>query len=44
MPSFKGLQLTKGDKGTTAAWTDLTNADLMDGGRGRPRLALDAQI
>jgi acrylyl-CoA reductase (NADPH) len=31
MPSFKGLQLTKGDKGTVAAWTDLTDADLMDG-------------
>ncbi len=31
MPSFKGLQLSKGDKGTVAAWTDLTDADLMDG-------------
>jgi acrylyl-CoA reductase (NADPH) len=31
MSSFKGLQLTKGDKGTVAAWTDLTDADLMDG-------------
>ena len=31
MPSFKGLQLTKGEKGTVAAWTDLTEADLMDG-------------
>ena len=31
MSSFKGLQLTKGDKGTIAAWTDLTDADLMDG-------------
>lgn len=31
MSSFKGLQLTKGDKGTAAAWTDLTEADLMDG-------------
>jgi acrylyl-CoA reductase (NADPH) len=31
MPSFKGLQLTKGDKGPKAAWTDLTDADLMDG-------------
>ena len=31
MPSFKGLQLTKGDSGPVAAWTDLTEADLMDG-------------
>jgi acrylyl-CoA reductase (NADPH) len=31
MPTFKGLQLTKGEKGTVAAWTDLTEADLMDG-------------
>ena len=31
MSSFKGLQLTKGDKGIAAAWTDLTEADLMDG-------------
>ncbi len=31
MSSFKGLQLTKGEKGTVAAWTDLTDADLMDG-------------
>ncbi len=29
--SFKCLLLTKGDKGTVAAWTDLTEADLMDG-------------
>ena len=29
--SFKGLQLTKGDNGTVATWTDLTEADLMDG-------------
>jgi acrylyl-CoA reductase (NADPH) len=29
--SFKGMLLTKGDKGTVAAWTDLTEADLMDG-------------
>jgi acrylyl-CoA reductase (NADPH) len=31
MSSFKGLQLTKGEKGTVAAWADLTDADLMDG-------------
>lgn len=31
MSSFKGLQLTKGDAGPVAAWTDLTDADLMDG-------------
>jgi acrylyl-CoA reductase (NADPH) len=31
MSSFKGLQLTKGEKGTIAAWADLTDADLMDG-------------
>jgi acrylyl-CoA reductase (NADPH) len=31
MSSFKGLLLTKGDQGTTAAWTDLSEADLMDG-------------
>ena len=31
MPTFKGLQLTKGEKGTVAAWADLTEADLMDG-------------
>jgi acrylyl-CoA reductase (NADPH) len=31
MAPFKGLQLTKGDKGTVAAWTELTDADLMDG-------------
>lgn len=31
MPSFKGLLLTKGEAGLKAAWTDLTDADLMDG-------------
>ena len=31
MSSFKGLQLTKGEKGTVAAWTDLSEADLMEG-------------
>jgi acrylyl-CoA reductase (NADPH) len=31
MSSFKGLQLTKGENGTVAAWTELTDADLMDG-------------
>jgi acrylyl-CoA reductase (NADPH) len=31
MPSFKGLLLTKGEKGPSAAWTDLTETDLMEG-------------
>ena len=31
MSSFKGLLLTKGEAGPSAAWTDLTDADLMDG-------------
>ncbi len=31
MSSFKGLLLTKGDASPNAAWTDLTDADLMDG-------------
>jgi acrylyl-CoA reductase (NADPH) len=31
MSSFKGLLLTKGETGLSAAWTDLTDADLMDG-------------
>ena len=31
MSSFKGLLLTKGETGPSAAWTDLTDADLMDG-------------
>ncbi len=31
MSSFKGLLLTKGDAGPKAAWTDLTDADLMEG-------------
>ena len=31
MSSFKGLLLTKGEAGPTAAWTELTDADLMDG-------------
>lgn len=31
MSSFKGLLLTKGEAGPTTAWTDLTDADLMDG-------------
>ncbi|WP_072386368.1 MDR family oxidoreductase [Hyphomicrobium sp. CS1BSMeth3] len=31
MSSFKGLLLTKGDAGPHAAWTELTDADLMDG-------------
>jgi acrylyl-CoA reductase (NADPH) len=31
MSSFKGLLLTKGEAGPAAAWTELTDADLMDG-------------
>jgi acrylyl-CoA reductase (NADPH) len=31
MATFKGLLLTKGEAGPSAAWTDLTDADLMDG-------------
>lgn len=31
MPSFKGLLLTKDEAGPKAAWTELTDADLMDG-------------
>ncbi|MBN9279347.1 MAG: oxidoreductase [Hyphomicrobium sp.] len=31
MSSFKGLLLTKGDAGPHAAWTELTDADLMEG-------------
>ena len=31
MSSFKGLLLTKGDAGPHAAWTELTDVDLMEG-------------
>jgi acrylyl-CoA reductase (NADPH) len=31
MPSFKGLLLTKGEAGPIATWTELTDADLMEG-------------
>ncbi len=31
MSTFKALLATKGEKGTDLAWTEMTEADLMEG-------------